>query len=231
MSADPNELQHETEVAIRSIASDRSIDRLVGEFVSNLPGIASVLFCIISLGIIIFPVFARVRNYSGPGCLGILRRLPYDLQMYAQDYDERLPLASSWADQVVSRSGQHDASESSRHWILGCPYVKRSQPEIYGHAFNSILSEQNVEVVEMPEKTILLCDSDLPGQNPNAPGRSALADPPRHVNYNQAVSLDGHLLRITPDGQSHVMKTTRQLIPVRTSRSNHKSKKSLSSSN
>ena len=49
----------------------------------------------------LYPIFAHARSHSGPSCTSNLKRVELACQMYAQDYDNRLPLATNWSDSVA----------------------------------------------------------------------------------------------------------------------------------
>src|SRR5499425_2146486 len=55
-----------------------------------------VIAIIAILAAILFPVFAQARESARQtACLSNMRQMGLAVQMYAQDYDERLPLAAS----------------------------------------------------------------------------------------------------------------------------------------
>jgi prepilin-type N-terminal cleavage/methylation domain-containing protein/prepilin-type processing-associated H-X9-DG protein len=55
-----------------------------------------VIAIIAILAAILFPVFAQARNKARQvGCLSNMKQIGIGLQMYAQDYDETLPVANN----------------------------------------------------------------------------------------------------------------------------------------
>src|SRR5438132_6444016 len=56
-----------------------------------------VIAIIAVLAAILFPVFAQAREKArSAGCLSNVKQLGTAVQMYVQDYDERLPNACAW---------------------------------------------------------------------------------------------------------------------------------------
>lgn len=53
---------------------------------------------------ILFPVFSRVRMYSGPGCSGTMRQLGLAMSQYAQDNDNCLPPLGDATGRVTWRT-------------------------------------------------------------------------------------------------------------------------------
>lgn len=64
-----------------------------------------VIAAIVSILVaILFPVFARVREYSGPGCSGTMRQLGLAMSQYAQDNDNCLPPLGNATGRVTWRT-------------------------------------------------------------------------------------------------------------------------------
>ncbi len=82
-----------------------------------------VVIAIISiLAAILFPVFARAReNARRASCLSNLKQLGLGVQMYTQDYDERMPPAYQY------NGAPGDTTQLYSWMALIMPYVKSSQ--------------------------------------------------------------------------------------------------------
>ena len=88
-----------------------------------------VIAIIALLAAILFPVFARVREKGRQTtCASNLKQFASSMLMYAQDYDESMPLAVKHIEQVGPRTAQANpgVSEFGIHTQL-MPYVKSAQ--------------------------------------------------------------------------------------------------------
>ncbi len=84
-----------------------------------------VIAIIAILAAILFPVFARAREKARQAsCQSNAKQIGLGFAMYAQDYDERMPIAT-WAAQGWG-TGVCGATYGSWHRVID-PYVKNSQ--------------------------------------------------------------------------------------------------------
>jgi prepilin-type N-terminal cleavage/methylation domain-containing protein/prepilin-type processing-associated H-X9-DG protein len=83
-----------------------------------------VIAIIAILAAILFPVFARAREKARQtSCLSNVKQIMLGVLMYAQDYDETLPVASHWEAQ-----DNHAPSSGYTYWFESLePYVKNTQ--------------------------------------------------------------------------------------------------------
>jgi hypothetical protein len=109
-------------------------------------------------------------NATRPRCQSNLKQLTTATLMYAQDYDERLPLAVAWNDGIQP---YHKHTQ-----LLLCP--EEENQTLPSYAMNQRLSGVLNSQIEAPDTTVLFFDS-IPGRN-KAGGRELLPDPPRHSN-------------------------------------------------
>ena len=158
-------------------------------------------FSLAVLALILFPVFAHPRSYSGQSCPSNLRQICVAMRQYAEDYDGVLPPSDAWMDQVSPYN------KNSRG--IRCPNVAREtgqdEPIRYGYACNSFLSNRQANAIDRADTTPLCYDSFLMNRNAHALGRSGLAMPPRHGSsktsfLNFMVFLDGHAGRVDARG-------------------------------
>ncbi len=80
-----------------------------------------VIAIIAILAAILFPVFSRAReNARKAACLSNLKQIGTALMMYAQDWDESLPVATTWCN-------RRDPVNNLQYYIRLQPYVKNWQ--------------------------------------------------------------------------------------------------------
>jgi len=118
-------------------------------------------------------------------CRSNIKQLSQNINLYAQDWDDRLPMASALSDAIWNFE---DHLLSFR-----CPDYPVNAPGL-GYAYNSNLSLRRRATVADPGTTPLLYDSDILQSNAHAPGRTGLADPPRHNVPREDVMLGFHLM-------------------------------------
>jgi prepilin-type N-terminal cleavage/methylation domain-containing protein len=91
-----------------------------------------VIAIITILAAILFPVFIQARAKAGQAvCLNNLKQIGSAVLMYAQDYDERLPIATSWGPRWgpmdFKRNGQYLAPYPGANQAgLLQPYLKNN---------------------------------------------------------------------------------------------------------
>lgn len=140
--------------------------------------IGSIMACVI-LGAVLYPLFVTPRTRSRHSCLSNLKQLEIGILMYAEDNDERMLPANVWEDVTFPYTKTRQ--------IYTCPDIKGylldqkrdANSEISGYAFNSLLTlrplRDNRDNRDDPALNILIADANIPGPNPNGPGRSILA--------------------------------------------------------
>jgi type II secretory pathway pseudopilin PulG len=153
-----------------------------GVFILLLAGIAI-------MGAILFPVFAQARERARQAsCMSNIRQLSLAMQMYAQDYDDRLPLRARWMDSLLP----YTKNEA----LLHCPSVRPGGQTSYGYAFNSPLAGKKRSKLPSPATTPVLYDSRNLARNASDP-MTSLPNPPRHLG-NVIGYADGHVRAAAP---------------------------------
>jgi prepilin-type N-terminal cleavage/methylation domain-containing protein/prepilin-type processing-associated H-X9-DG protein len=146
-----------------------------------------VIAIIAILAAILFPVFARAREKARQtSCLSNMKQLGLGIQMYAQDFDEKLPIhCPPWPEYLPGVNG-HPCWAGQIY-----PYIKNLQvfacpteggthtmggqagpggilylvmPRSYG--YNFALDAQSLGKVAFPAECIVIADSNNPDSNP-----------------------------------------------------------------
>lgn len=151
-----------------------------------LSGVALVMLPIFAA--ILFPVFARARGAArSQVCLNHMKQIGTSMRMYANDYDNKFPVAANWSDAV--RPYNTRALEGDRAYV--CPGATNQQ---CGFAVNSAAAGQPLQVFPSG-RTLLLFESDR-GWNGSG-GREAMITQPRH-GFFTTVCIDGHAIKVFP---------------------------------
>lgn len=113
-------------------------------------------------------------------CLSNVKKIGLAALTYAQDYDERLPLATSWETSLLTKG--------VKRGDLDCPAAPSQR---YGYAMNLSLSGASLSGMKRPDKQLTFFESSA--CLPNASGsESLIPNPPRHANRSFAAFADGH---------------------------------------
>jgi prepilin-type N-terminal cleavage/methylation domain-containing protein/prepilin-type processing-associated H-X9-DG protein len=87
-----------------------------------------VIAIIAILAAMLFPVFSQAREQARAiSCLSNMRQLGTAVQLYVQDYDERMFFRTSGTNSNVTRTDARNSSNASKWWNLMMPYVKNNQ--------------------------------------------------------------------------------------------------------
>ncbi len=87
-----------------------------------------VIAIIAILAAILFPVFARAREKARQtSCLSNVKQMALAVQMYSQDYDEKMPFAQMIYDVAVYQPWQDKTVSSGYYADLLYPYIKNKQ--------------------------------------------------------------------------------------------------------
>jgi prepilin-type N-terminal cleavage/methylation domain-containing protein len=140
------------------------------------------------LAAILFPVFAQAREKARQtSCLSNMRQMSFGVQMYLQDYDERMPLAAT-ATATGFLNWHHLVDpyvRNSQIWV--CPSYNGSIRDIYGnlvchYGYNAYYLNQNVDPAN-----IYTLD--------NAPGEAlaGISEPTKCVLITDNRGIDGKL--------------------------------------
>lgn len=132
----------------------------------KLLGTGASVFFAFAGSAIIAPVFASSRTArERTVCFNNLKRLGMAAQMYAGDWDDRLPIATSWSTSL----DLYDPEVG----VMKCPLAKSQ----FSYAMNSGLSSKKLGDFHDPSNTVLFFEADAWG--PSASGGSEWLSP-RH---------------------------------------------------
>jgi hypothetical protein len=113
-----------------------------------------------------------------------MKQLDLGLIMYANDFDESLPLANQWMDGIAPSVKSAIAFHS--------PAVEQLNESDYGYAMNSAIAGKSLTSFASPSTTYSLFDSTVLTRNATSP-LTTLPQPPRYGKYNTIGLLDGHI--------------------------------------
>jgi len=179
-----------------------------------------VIAIIAILAAILFPVFARAREKARQtSCLSNVKQIMTGVLMYAQDYDEVLPVASHWdaLDNTAPSTTYTIWYESIYPYVANwqifiCPSQKRANPQggAPGYGWNyqefgyrsssgSLGSHYSTPLGEIlqPAQTIVVGDSEDTDARGNSGSRylyrrHSLYLPSRHNGGGNMGMADGH---------------------------------------
>ena len=142
----------------------------------------------------------RMReHYIGNVCAANLRSIYSGLALYAQDYDQHLPIASVWMDRT--KDYLHGDARTAN--VFHCLEVRQG-PQSYGYGFNGQLS--SAPIPQHPSATVLIFDSQNTQWNATS-SPVALAFPLRHERKwpnpsDKVMCIDGHVTGVTKQDAS-----------------------------
>jgi prepilin-type processing-associated H-X9-DG protein len=113
-----------------------------------------------------------------------LKQVDLGMLMYANDYDEALPLKGQWADEMLPYT--------KSDLVFHSPLVELQNPSNYGYALNSVVAGQLLPSFSIPSSTISFFDSTVLTKNATTP-TSTMPSPPRYGAANTIAYLDGHV--------------------------------------
>ena len=160
--------------------------------------------CLVVLSLILFPVFVTPSGGSRKNCLGNLNSIGAAMQLYAADWDERLPRADAWIDGTLNYTNAVAPANAIQRY--DCTLYRQSRQVAYSYAYNDMLESKAVSAFSAGAATPLCYDTRLMIRNAHASGRAGLADPPRHGSSitsltNYMLLLDGHVGRVDAMGK------------------------------
>ncbi len=142
-----------------------------------------LLGCCVFLPAIVFPIFSQAREMARlEKCMDNLKALALAQQLYANDHNHQLPIASRWGDLIRPYVKTPDQYR--------CPSIPQGQG--FGYAMNVRLSRQKVSLLATPGQIPLLYDSSNLAWNAHDP-LTSLPNPPRHIRVNNIAFADGHV--------------------------------------
>src|SRR5438552_9460437 len=145
-----------------------------------------VIAIIAILAAILFPVFAQAREKARQtSCLSNLRQIGTAVQMYIQDYDERLP-GTSW---VTGRCGFYG------HWVPGGNIANSPNWRLEDGAIMPYV--KNTKIFACPS------DSVAASYNPSSP--SAPTDRAKGLSYAMNAYLSNMIPYAIIDGPANIV--------------------------
>jgi prepilin-type processing-associated H-X9-DG protein len=148
-------------------------------------GICLVLACIL------IPVFGQARAKARQTvCASNLKTISGAMLMYAQDYDDQLPLTENWMDSVAAFSPP-PSKEASKESVYHCPSIQEGDA-VYGYAFNQNVAAKPTAKIKKWYSKMLIYDSTTLTRNASDPGTS-LSKIGRHSQGNNIAFVDGHV--------------------------------------
>ena len=120
-------------------------------------------------------------------CQNRLRQVGMAMRMYMDDYDEKLPPADKWQDNLTPYV------KNQSKIVFHCPVL---EPDGHGYAMNWKLSRQPESAVESPVQTVAIYENNVPRANAHYDGRDLIF---RH-ELNDGIGanflyVDGHVAR------------------------------------
>jgi hypothetical protein len=153
--------------------------RVVSALAAGLLGLTS-LFCFGEF--LVHPFFSARAVAQVHQCTRNLKGLSTAVAIYANDWDETLPPARAWGDQVAARLPRNEPD------VFRCPAA--GSP--YGYAFNRALDGLSLARVEHPADTVVVLECDA--ANRNAAGdQASVPRPGRHVGNSIYAFVDGQV--------------------------------------
>lgn len=128
---------------------------------------------ILIVGVVLYPVFAQVRQTRRTRCLSSIKQLAMALATYAEDNDRSLPHAATWSDASWANLRVPRDPRSVRCDRTNSPFT---------YAFNANMSRVKLDSISNPARSILLFEVDAIG--PNAYGGPDSEAPSRHARGN-----------------------------------------------
>ena len=164
------------------------------------------------IGVVIFPIVKNARQSArdfrrGDECINNLKQIGMSMSMYAQDYDDKLPIATSWSDGVQSYLNQNGGKSS----FLQCPSIRAKSSKQYGYAYNSVIGGKNLSKIKTSAIIPLVFDSTHLERNASESGIS-FPKPARHTvrsvkgkrktAVNFVCYLDNHVKAFKSSGET-----------------------------
>jgi len=178
---------------VRKMAQEQAVrgkalrTRLIEAFV----GVAMLAI----VGAIIFPVFARGRAKARvTACVSNMKQLALGIQMFAEDYDGRLPGAVTWEEDIMPYVKNEQLFEC----------LSRPRREKGGYAINPLVAGSKLEDIADPATTVLLYEVDEHGQ-PVYP----------HNDGANFAFVDGHTRWFSKDNPPEGIETSGFIPPTR----------------
>ncbi len=146
------------------------------------------------LAAILFPVFKQAGSkVKSTICISNLRNLGTAVQMYVQDYDDKFPIADSWADRTYPYFKNYN--------VTRCPSVSATDKGKYGYAYNDKIAGVRYAKIKNPAISPLIYDSSNLQKSAHD-AFTSLPVPARHGNGNVVAYQDGHVKLVRSSGST-----------------------------
>ncbi|HEX9998099.1 MAG TPA: H-X9-DG-CTERM domain-containing protein [Abditibacterium sp.] len=147
---------------------------------NNLEGTAAKAEAIYKLTGVVLEGLPLTDEIKRSHCQTNLKQIGLGILMYAQDYDEKLPLAKPWIDvlQPYLKSEQ----------IFNCPSLPKGAR--YGYAYNSKLSSKNEAIIPNLAETVSVYETSVLKRNAYGMGENRAF---RHEDGANYAFVDGHV--------------------------------------
>ncbi|MHB1461446.1 MAG: DUF4190 domain-containing protein [Armatimonadota bacterium] len=121
--------------------------------------VTSIIGCVISpifiLSAIMYPVFSQARlKAQQSGCLSNAKQIGLAMVLYADDYDEKLPMTENWRTALLPYIKTDK--------VFTCVNAKNRE---YSYAMNSALNGCKISTLSNPANTVSAFESDIPKIN------------------------------------------------------------------
>ncbi|MCW3095528.1 MAG: hypothetical protein JWL77_1146 [Chthonomonadaceae bacterium] len=151
---------------------------------------------IIVFAAMLVPVFSQARARArAVSCLSNVKQIGLGTMMYAEDYDQRLPIAATWQTGIDPYIKNRQVFHCPA--ALGAPYPSASPGTNY--AYNSALDMMKVKRIANPAMTVSTYDSTSVEENAHD-ALTSLPSPGRHTGRNSVGFADGHA-QFWPDAE------------------------------
>jgi hypothetical protein len=154
-----------------------------------------ILVLLLGAAVLLYPVFATpTHGHGGGGNVSRAKMMIIGIQMYAGDFDERVPLARNWMDALLPYS--------KNDWVYKDADIDSQEEGMYGFAFFEPVSGKSYLQMEAPQEIPGVFVSMMVSRN-SASDLSTLPDPPRNGEVNVVGFLDGRVKALPqgwPDG-------------------------------
>ncbi len=128
----------------------------------------------------ILPGLPHSESLERSFCQSNLKQIALGIAQYSQDYDEKLPLARNWTDELFPYLKNEK--------IFDCPVIAKGQR--YGYAYNSKLSNKGAGLLSQTALTVSLYETTVLKRNAFGMGENQAF---RHLDGANFAFADGHV--------------------------------------
>jgi len=168
---------------------------MVSKFSFGSPIRWTVGAIVVSVACFIFlmPIGSPKEASKRTACLSNVKQMSLAALAYANDHDDKLPLAVNWMDSTPMYVGRGNYAPSETERVYHDVTFSGDQ---YGYAFRLQASSKEISSIKTPSSFALIFDSKLMQRNAGS-GLETLPSPGRHQGRNSVGYLDGHAKSVT----------------------------------